>query len=432
MKWPEELRPSRLSRHTLVQNTLSLYGVQLPNYLMPLVVIPYLARVLGATGWGLVAFAQAFGTYLSVVVEYGFFLSASRDVARYRDDREKLGEILAGVLGARAVLCAGCVVAALAVGMCAPIFRQQAGLMAAGAYWGLIQGFSMSWFFQGLERMRLVAALEIPAQVLGIIAIFVFVHRTDQGWLVLALQGSAYALPAVFELALAYREVPIRLPNLRSIRDALRMGTSMFVYRGALTLYTTGNVLILGLLVSPQAVGYYAAAEKIGRASYRLLNPITQALYPRMSYLVAHSREKAHRLARLGAIVVGGGGLVVGLIVFLSAPWLVRIILGPEFGPAVPLLRILALMPALIALGQAYGTQWMLPLGLDRSFNLVMVLGGAMNVALALIMVPRYADFGMAWVAVLTEAMIAAGFYLVLRFYRLDPLRTRVGSEGGA
>lgn len=429
MKWPSKLRPSWLLRHTLVQNALSLYGVSLPNYLIPILLIPYLARVLGATGWGLVAFAQAFGGYLGVAVEFGFFLSASRDVARHREDRDKLGEILAGVLGARAILCAGCVVVGIAAGIWVPIFRQQSGLMAASMYWGLVQGFSMSWFFQGLERMWLVAALEIPAQFLGIIAIFVFVHRPEQAWLVLIIQGSAYALPAVIELMLAYREAPFRFPTFGSMWEAFRMGISMFLYRGALTLYTGGNALILGLFVPPQFVGYYAAAEKISRASYRLLNPVTQALYPRMSYLVEHAREKAQRLARIGVVVVGIAGLGLSLLIFLSAPWLIRIVVGPEFAPSVPLLRILAVVPALVAIWQSYGTQWMLPLGLDRAFNSVVLLAGAVNVVLALILVPHYADFGMAWTAVSSEAVIAFGFYLMLRLYKLDPFQPLVETQ---
>jgi PST family polysaccharide transporter len=208
------------------------------------------------------------------------------------------------------------------------------------------------------------------------------------------------------------------------------MGTSMFLYRGALTLYTGGNALILGLFVPPQFVGYYAAAEKISRASYRLLNPVTQALYPRMSYLVEHAREKAQRLARIGVIVVGAGGLGLTLLIFRYAPWLVRTIVGPEFGPAVPLLRILAIVPALVAFWQSYGTQWMLPLGLDRAFNSVVLLAGAVNVVLALILVPHYADFGMAWTAVVSEAVIAVGFYLMLRWYKLDPFQPSVETAG--
>ena len=429
MRWPGELGLSRLVRHSLVQNALSLYGVYLPNYFIPLLVIPYLMRVLGAAGWGLVAFTQAFGAYVGVVVEFGFFLSANREVARHREDREKLGEILAGVLGARGFLSLICVGPALAAGIWVPIFRDHPDLYRAGLFWGLVQGFSMSWFFQGLERMRLVMALETPAQFLGILAIFLFVHRPKEAWLVLVIQGAAYGLPAAIELALAYREIPFRLPTLRSIREGLHMGTSMFLYRGSLELYARGNALILGLFVPPQLVGFYAAAEKIARASYRLLGPVTQALYPRMSYLLHSARDKAHRLARMGVVVIGIGGMALTLFVYLSAPWLIRIIAGPEFTPAVPLLRILSLMPVLIAIGQAYGTQWMLPLGLDRSFNFVMILAGAIDLVLALILAPRYADVGMAWVAVITEALIAVGFYLVLRFYRLDPWHVTMETE---
>jgi PST family polysaccharide transporter len=429
MKWPKELSLSRLSRHTLVQNTLSLYGVYLPNYFVPLLVIPYLARVLGAAGWGLVAFTQAFGVYLGVVVEFGFFLSANREVARHREDRDKLGEILAGVLGARGFLSLACTGPALAAGIWIPIFRAHPDLFWAGWFWGLVQGFSMSWFFQGLERTRLVVALETPAQFLSVAAILLFIHRPQDAWLVLVIQGSAYAIPAAVELTIAYREVPFRLPRLRTIRDGLRLGTSMFLYRSSLELYARGNSLILGLFVPPQMVGYYAAAEKIARASYRSLNPITQALYPRLSYLIHNARDKAHRLARMGVIFVGTGGVLLAVFIYLSAPWLIRIIAGPEFLPAIPILRILALMPALIAFGQAYGTQWMLPLGMDRAFNSVMLLAAVLDITLALILAPRYADVGMAWVAVATEAVIAIGFYLVLRFHRLDPLRHMIRSE---
>jgi PST family polysaccharide transporter len=432
LKWPSDLRLSRLSRHTLVQNALSLYGVFLPNYFIPLLVIPYLTRVLGAAAWGLVAFTQAFGVYIGVVVEFGFFLSANREVARCREDRNKLGEILASVLGARVLLCLACLGPALLAGILVPIFRDHRDLFLAGFFWGLVQGFSMSWFFQGLERMRLVAALETPSQFLGIIAIFLFVRRPQDAWLVLVIQGMAYAVPTLIELALAYREVPVVRPTLRSIREGLRMGTSMFLYRGSLELYARGNALILGLFVAPQLVGYYATAEKIARASYRALNPVTQALYPRMTYLLRHSPDKAHRLARLGLAFVVAGGMALTLLIYLFAPWIIRIIAGPEFAPAVPLLRILALMPALIAFGQAYGTQWMLPLGMDRSFNLVMVSAGAFDLVLALILAPRYAQFGVAWAVVATEAAIALGFYVVLRLQKLDPLRPAAENAGPA
>lgn len=98
----------------LAHNVVALYGVQFARYLLPLVTIPYLARVLGATTWGLVAFSQAFGAYASLVVEFGFDYAATREVAKIRDSRENLSSLVAGVLGAK-ILLAVCVVGLAAI-----------------------------------------------------------------------------------------------------------------------------------------------------------------------------------------------------------------------------------------------------------------------------------------------------------------------------
>src|SRR5271169_1009874 len=79
----------------LLNNIASLYSMQLAGYLAPLVTLPYLARVLTPRHWGLVAFSQSFGLYAALVVEFGFMLSATREVARHREDHIKLGEIFA-------------------------------------------------------------------------------------------------------------------------------------------------------------------------------------------------------------------------------------------------------------------------------------------------------------------------------------------------
>src|SRR6202042_152120 len=112
-------------------NVLSLYGVQVASYIVPLLTIPYLARVLGANGWGLVAFAQSFGSYFALLGEYGFALSATREVARHRNDRDKLTDIFAGVLGAKTLLAAASIVVAIMVRWWVPVFHEHPVLLWA-------------------------------------------------------------------------------------------------------------------------------------------------------------------------------------------------------------------------------------------------------------------------------------------------------------
>lgn len=399
----------------MVQNAASLFGVQVANYVVPLVLIPYLTRALGATGWGLVAFSQSFAGYLLVVVEFGFVFSANRDVARHRDDPTKLGDIVTGVLGAKVLLTAACTAASLPLLWMIPNFRDHPRLFWSGVFWGVSQGFSMMWLFQGLERMAVAASIEVSGRILAMVAIVLLVRKPEDAWLVLALQGTAYTVAAALEMTIGYRLVPARWVTWRNTSAALLAGRSMFVYRAALTLYTTGNAFLLGLFVAPQLVGYYSAAEKVTRASLGLLTPITSTLYPRMSFLVGRARDKAIRLARIGAVAMTSAGAGLALFIFLLAPWIVRVLMGPAFGPSVNLLRILSLMPLLVALSHAYGTQWMLPLGLDRHFNTIILLGGALNIVFALVMIPHYAATGMAWSAICAEAVVALGLYVVIR-----------------
>lgn len=422
-------RLSNLFSHTLVQNALSLYGVHIASYILPLITIPYLARVLGVAGWGLVAFAQAFGSFITVAAEYGFNLSATREVARNRKNREKLTDIFAGVLGAKGLIAAASMVVAVLVRSWVPIFREHPALLWAGMFWGLSQAFNVMWFFQGFERLRLMVALDISTRALATTAIFLLVRRPDDGWLVLVTQGCGYLLSFAVGLGLAYRELSFRLPTWSSVWAALRMGWTMFLFRASVSLYSVGNAFILGLFVSPQLVGYFAGAEKISKAFLGLFTPISQTLYPRLSHLVHHDRDRAARLARTGVIIMGSGGAAVGALVFAVAPLLVQVILGKGFLPAVPVLRVLSLLLPLVGVNTAIGGQWMLPLGLDRPFNTTILLAGLIDLGLASVLASLYAGLGMACAVVSAEVYIAGSFYLILRRRKLHPMSYMARSQ---
>jgi PST family polysaccharide transporter len=400
------------------------------SYVVPLITIPYLARVLGTTGWGLVAFTQGFGAYVAVVGEYGFMFSATREVAQNRGDRNKLANILAGVIAAKTLLAVASVLVAVSVEWVVPEFREHPALFWSGMLWAFGRTFSLTWFFQGLERLRLVSALEVAGQGLATVGIFIFVHSAHDADRVLSLQGAGYLLSFVGSVWLAYGEVAFRLPNWSLAMESLRMGWTMFLFRGSLSLYIAGNAFILGLFASPQTVAYYAGAERISRAFLGVLAPISQALFPRISYMVQNARERAARLARISLMVMGIGGAAMGVAAYVFAPLAVRILLGSQYSPAVPILRILALLPPLIALSNVLGIQWMLPLRLDRAFNSIIVTAGVINLGMATALAPRYAAHGMAWAVVCAEIFVTVGMCIFLRTRKLDPLQQSAKAQG--
>ena len=420
--WVGRFQLKRLWAHPITQNLLGISAVQAANTAVPLLTVPYLTRVLQPTGWGLFGFAQSFGLSLGVVAEYGFWLSASREVARHRDDRDKLSTIVAGVMGAKGMLAVGAMVIGLLLQPIIPLFRQHPQLLWAAVFWSISQGYNMLWYYQGREQIWRMASFDILFKASALATIFLWVKGPGDEAKALALGAAGWFLSAVVTGAIAYREVGFRRPTLALSWNALRMGWSMFLFRAAFTLYTSGNGFILGLFAQPAQVGYYAGAEKISKGLLTPLSPLSQAVFPRVSYLAVHSRDRAARVAKLSMIVMGLGGIVLGAVAFFFAPLIIRIVLGPGFQPAVPVLRLLAGLVPAMALSLALGIQWMLPLGLDAAFNRIILGAGILNIVLAVILAPVYGQLGMACSVLTCEVFVTVGMYIALRRRGLDPL----------
>lgn len=407
-------RLSSVFSSRLISNALSLYGVQFAKYLLPLVTVPYLTRVLGPSGWGMVAVAQAYGAYLGLPVNYGFNFSGTREVARIKSDREDLSNLFAAIMGAKCLLAAGCVLITIGVNHWVPFFRKDSLLLWMAAFAALIPNLAPIWYFIGLEELKLVATLDIVGRVVATTGIFIIVHHRGDAWKVLAMQGLGGSVALIAGIYLAYTELMPRIPTTTSVWMALRNGRSMFVSSSAIGLYASGNAFILGLFAAPSVVGFYAGGEKIVRAALQLLQPPYQALFPRISSLVKLDPLKSLRLTRLSAVLFGVMGLSGGLAMFFVAPWLVRLVLGPGYGPAIPVLRLLAILLPIIALNFVMGGLWLISHSMDRAVEVTTLVAGAINIGLAVLLAPHFMGLGVASAVVLAELFVAIAFFSYL------------------
>lgn len=411
----------RVIRHPVVRNTVALYGVQIANYLFPIITIPYISRVLRPEGWGMVVFAQSLAMWLSLVLEYGFNLSATREIARKREDCNYLTKVSAGVLGAKSVLALGTLFAALILYQVVPVLRQFPEYLLLAWFSAVTQGLNPLWYFQGTEQLQLPAALNIGSRFFATVLTFFVVQGPNDGELLLILQSIASLLATGIAIIWMYREIPFRWPKLEETLFALRSGWTMFFFRSAVSLYTTANSFILGLFVPPAMVGFYGGAEKINKAVLAMLNPISQVLYPRMNYLMARDIKRAASVAYVSLMLMGGIGIILGGIVMAGAPFIISILLGPGYEPSTAVLRVLAIILPLVALSNVFGIQWMLPLGLDRHFNTIILIAGLINIGLAIFLAPRYGPLGMAWAVVSSEAFVTLSQFITLWMKKLVP-----------
>jgi polysaccharide transporter, PST family len=413
--------PKKLLRNGFVHNVIALYGVQACTYALPLLTFPYLARVLGPSGWGIVVFAQAIGDVIASVVEYGFDISASRETSRQRNEPNRLSALISGVLGAKFLLAVLCIGGAVFSRRFTHHVAPSLALFWASTIWGVCQGINMLWYFQGLERMRLASALEIGGKVLATLSIFVLVHKPADGWKVMAAQCVGCVVAHGVTVVLAYREVGFQWPTPSSVWNALRLGGSMFLFRAVQGLSGSVNRLVLGSVAPVAVLGEYAGAERITRVFQQGLWPVNQALYPKLTKQVQDNPNRAMKTVRLSLFFLGGLGLVFGLAIFMGAPLLVHLVLGPAFRDSVPVLRVFALWIPLVALCTVIIFQLLLPNQLDNQFNFVNFTAGLLGIVAALLLAPKFRAIGIAWSAVAAQLYTLVAFSVVLGRAGLNP-----------
>jgi PST family polysaccharide transporter len=162
-------------------------------------------------------------------------------------------------------------------------------------------------------------------------------------------------------------------------------------------------------------VSYYGGAEKISKAALQMINPITQALYPRMNHLIVNNVKKAKVIAKITFLIYTVLSILFCLVIITIAPFAIDIILGNDYHEAVPVLRILSLLIPLIAMSNVLGIQWMLPNNMDRVLNKIIISAGFVNVILAIYLAPAFQAKGMAVSVVISEAFVTTSMMFIIR-----------------
>lgn len=229
----------------------------------------------------------------------------------------------------------------------------------------------------------------------------------------MALQGAAAVLSGGWLTLSLWREQPSVPLSLRAAAHTLRTEWALFAFKASSTLYMQANTVLLGLFAPALAVAAYGGAEKIARAAINLLDPLTRVLLPRISYLVQSDAAAAASLVRRVLVMLGSGASVAGALLALLAPQVVSLLLGTGYEAAVPVLRLLALLLPIIAIGTVLGIFWALPLGRDRALLVVTAAAGVLNVLLVLVLVPRHGASGMAGAVVVAELLVSVSLGLM-------------------
>ena len=302
-----------MSKNIIVKNTISLLILQGSLYIVPLIILPYLVRVLGIETFGLLAFATATISFFRGVVEYGFNLSATKEIADNKNNAEKISELFSSVLISKFLLSIFCLLILSILVISFDIFLRNWELFFISFL--IIFGDLLFplWFFQGIENMKMITYLQITYKAIFVLLVLLFVNSKDDFLLVPLIDSLGAVIIGFFSIYYIKQKYNLKFVLVKQniIFKQLKDGWHIFLSRITVILYTSLNTFVLGLMTNNELVGIYSIAEKIYMAIRGLLNPFVQAIFP---YLVRKYKEnKIEYLITSKRISIG---YAITLIVF--------------------------------------------------------------------------------------------------------------------
>lgn len=394
----------------LASNYLSLLLLQAASYILPLIIIPYLVIVLGTEKFGLVMFAQSFAIFLTVFVDFGFNLSGTREISLARENKQKLSEIFAAIMISKFVLI---LVAFIILYVVITVFSRfsvdpNVYLLSFGIVIG--QALFPVWFFQGIEKMGFVTLVNILAKVIFTLLVFVLVNEESDYIFVPLYNSLGFIVSGLLGLFLCFRYINFVWPSLFLIKRLVKESSSLFASNFAITLYTSSNVLILGVFSGDTVVGIYSSMEKLVLAIKNVYSPLYQAIYP---WLAKQENTKKVEIINKMKPFVFVSGLLITLTILIFGETILYIIYdNAVIVSFVIIFKILSFIAIFAGSNMLYNTLYFPATKKYKIRMNIMIVGGLFNFFLSMILVKLYGIYGTAITVTLTEFLL-----LVLGFY---------------
>ncbi|EPR9108571.1 oligosaccharide flippase family protein, partial [Cronobacter sakazakii] len=268
----------------ILSNIFSLGMLQVVNYILPIIVIPFLVSTIGLENVGILATVSAVISYFQICIDYGFSLTATRAIAKANNDTNQKNLITSSVILIKLTLATLLFMFFLVIIETFNSFKGLGFLFILAYVTAIVNSLFPQWHFQGIEKMHFITITNTIPKVLTTLVLFLLVRDKSD---VILVQW-CYLIGALITLLWAYgilktkESFSLRF-SVESYKEQLSYGKNIFFARLFSTLYKNSNILIIGLFVSPTLVGVYTIAERIVRSCQTMQNVIVDSIYPKVA-----------------------------------------------------------------------------------------------------------------------------------------------------
>ncbi len=318
------IRTIRKENATVAENYVFMTVLQALNMCFYLLVYPFLIRVLGVDSYGLYVYAAAVVALFVTFVSFGYDLPAAKRIAENVGDKNAMSQILSEVTTSKLLLEVFAMIVYFGLFLLLPKMQANPILFVIVFFQTITNIFFPQWYFQGVQRMRVVTYIQVAFKVLSLPFLFLFLHDAQDNWVyALIVTITAIAGGVVAWLIIVYKDgIKVRLVSLSAIQVSIRNALPFFLSNTTGVIKEQGVVLLIGQFLGMNDVAIYDLANKIILIPRTLFSKLNDALFPKM---MAQQNESRRRKILIGEIVIG---LVSIALIAIFGYWAVLLLGG--------------------------------------------------------------------------------------------------------
>ena len=404
--------------HPIFLSTASYYLINFSDYFISLILLPFLSRTLLPEGIGLLGMSHTLGIVLFLIIEYGFSLSATRDVANNKN-KDEISLLVSKVLIAKFILIIPCMFISIFSLLIVPIFQNQYLLIIFTLFISIFNGFTPLWYFQGIQKIYPFALLKILIRVLSIIPVFIIVRSPSDFTIVLLFQCISSFLTCTISLFWVLKKNKFTFVSFRKIIRSLVKGWHTFSLSIAPPLCSLIALFWLSTKLSIDSIGLLNSADRIFKALISLFGPIGQAIYPFLIAQLSINRLKAINQTKKALYLYTFISLVMSVPIFIFAEQLVVWFLGKSFIGSVIILKLFVVSVPLIKISHILGRQWMLSIHLDKIVNIAVIISSIVFLISVLFFYKYYKILSLPISVLISEIFLLIYYLIYLQFKKI-------------
>lgn len=373
---------------TLFSNFLSLSIIRGFQFISPLIILPYLIKTVGIENYGSLSFSMSISAYFAAVVQYGFGLTATREIARSKDNRLKQQEIYSTIMTTMLILALICSMIFTIIMVLNKPVSDSASLYVWIFIYAVLQSLVPTWLFQGQERMHFLVYASFASQVIFLVCLLLFVKVEGDFYLIPILYAVSSIIMLMISIYLVskYFSMSFHLASFDDICFTIKAGRHAFISQMAPQLYNNSSIFLLGVFESNLLVGIYSSAiriiDSIGSVAYIISNTFTPYL--------ARTMTKFSIFEKIMFVT----GCSLSLSTFLCSEVLSNLLFSSEAMKISSCIKIISITILLVFLMLTYGTNYLMLVGSDKVVKNIILYTSIVFCILGVYLIPIIGIYG--------------------------------------